>query len=101
MSPSDSPSPRHEPTRELLLAQALDACIDAERRAPGSADEVISRQPTWARAELRQLIGLASAVDAAANQAILSDEFRVAARQRLMERIGGAVPADSTGVLLS
>ena len=43
--------PDREPTRALLLAQALETCIEAERRIPGSADYVIARQPEWARAE--------------------------------------------------
>src|ERR1700687_5563562 len=81
--------PPGQPTRDLLLAQALDACITAERRLPGSAQEIIARQPAWARADLQRLIGLAGSLDAAASNAIMSSEFRVAARERLMQRIGG------------
>jgi len=77
----------HEPTRALLLAQALEACIQAERRAPGSAGHVIARQPAWARAELRRLVSLAGALDAVAARTVISDEFRAAARARLMHRI--------------
>src|ERR1051326_6361795 len=80
-------SPDHEPTRALLLAQALEACIQAERRVPGSADHVIARQPAWARAELRRLVTLAEALDAAAASAGMADDFRFAARARLMRRI--------------
>src|SRR6185437_5660140 len=87
---SSSRSPEHEPTRALLLAQALDACIQAERRIPGSADHVIARQPAWARAELRRLVALAGSLDAAATGAVMSEDFRAAARARLMRRIGGA-----------
>lgn len=80
--------PQSRPTRELLLAQALDACISAERRLPGSAQEIIARQPAWARAELQRLLDLAGSLDAAASNAIMSGEFRAAARARLMRRIG-------------
>jgi uncharacterized protein DUF5667 len=80
-------STEHEPTRALLFAQALESCILAERRMPGASAEVIARQPAWARAELRRLVRLAEALDAAATRAVMSEEFRVAARERLMQRI--------------
>jgi len=80
-------SPDHEPTRALLLAQALDACIQAERHVPGSAGHVIARQPAWARAELRRLVSLARSLDAIATRAVLSEKFRVGARARLLHRI--------------
>ena len=79
MSLPESSSSEREPTRELLLAQALDACIEAERHLTGSSDEVIGRQPAWARAELHQLVSLAAALDAAAGQTVIADDFRVAA----------------------
>lgn len=88
MGPQSSSSPR-EPTRELLLAQALDACIEAERRAPGSAAELIARQPAWARDELRRLVDLAGSLDSAAASTVMSEDFRAAARERLMQRIAG------------
>ena len=47
---SDEP----DPLRELVLAQALDACIRAERTQAGSAESLIERQPGWAQAELRE-----------------------------------------------
>ena len=78
--------PPGQPTRDLLLAQALDACITAERRLPGSSQEIIARQPAWARGELRRLVGLAGSLDAATSNAIMSSEFRVgraAARAQL------------------
>jgi Domain of unknown function (DUF5667) len=81
--------PPARPTRDLLLAQALDACITAERRLPGSSQEIIDRQPAWARADLQRLTGLAGSLDAAASNAVMSSEFRVAARARLLQRIGG------------
>src|SRR5579864_6583977 len=86
---SDFDPATHEPTRALLLAHALDMCIAAERNVPGSADLVIAQQPAWARAELRRLISLAGSLDAAAASAVMSDEFRAAARVRLMRHIGG------------
>src|ERR1043166_9229390 len=80
-------SPDDEPMRALMLAQALETCIQAERQAPGSADQVIARQPAWARAELRGLLNLVQRLDATASTAVMSEEFRVAARARLMRRI--------------
>src|SRR5262252_445601 len=84
---SDFP-PEPEPTRALQLAQALETCIQAERRVPGSADQVIASQPAWMRAELRRLLALASSLDAAATSAVMSEDFRAAARARVMRRIG-------------
>src|SRR5579864_174193 len=86
---SDFDPATHEPTRALLLAHALDMCIAAERNVPGSADLVIAQQPAWARAELRRLVALAGSLDAAAASAVMSDEFRVAARVRLMRHVAG------------
>jgi hypothetical protein len=78
----------------LLLAQALEACIQAERRLPGSADQIIAREPAWARAELRRLVALAGSLDAAATSAVMSEEFRSAARARLMRRISPTLVED-------
>ena len=62
MTTADEPGPpaRHNrrPTRELLLAQALDACLTAERQVPGSAQKIIARQPAWARSELKHMMSL-------------------------------------------
>jgi uncharacterized protein DUF5667 len=80
--------PQRLPTRELLLAQALEACITAERRKPGSAQAIIAQQPAWARADLQWMMGLAGSLDAAAADARMSPEFRLAARTRLMKHIG-------------
>jgi hypothetical protein len=101
--PSLPEPPRRQPTRELLLAQALDACIKAERRVPGSADEIIAHQPEWARRDLQRLIGLADSLDAAATNAIMSEDFREAARMRLMQRImadSGVEPVTLPGARL-
>jgi hypothetical protein len=86
-APSGLPQPA-EPMRELLLAQALDACIRAERRSAGSAARIIAQQPERAWDELQRLVDLASTLDKAATNAVISDEFRMAARARLMLRIG-------------
>ncbi|MBV9132991.1 MAG: hypothetical protein JO318_09840, partial [Chloroflexi bacterium] len=102
-------SPDHEPTRALLLAQALETCIGAERRVPGSADHIIARQPAWARGELRRLVALAGSLDAAATSAVMSEEFRVRARARLMRRIAPGLvernehssPTEGVGVRLT
>jgi hypothetical protein len=90
-APSGLPHPA-KPMRELLLAQALDACIRGERRSRGSAAAIIAKQPRWARDELQRLVDLAGSLDTAATNAVISDEFRTAARARLMQRIG-AEPA--------
>ena len=96
MGPESSSSSR-EPTRELLLAQALDACIAAERRAPGSAADIIARQPAWARDELRRLVDLAGSLDSAAASTVMSEDFRVRARERLMQRIAARPGVASDG----
>src|SRR5438132_5674202 len=87
------PPPLGQPTRELLLAQALDTCIQAERRVPGSADLIIAHQPAWARTDLRRLVALAGSLDAAATNAVMSEDFRQGARARLMQRVGGETQA--------
>jgi hypothetical protein len=87
------------PTRELLLAQALDTCIRAERRRPGAAREIIAHQPSWARVDLQRLLGLAGSLDAVATNAVMSEEFRVQTRARLMRRIGAS--ASANGVLVA
>lgn len=87
--PDDSVPPSPQPTRDLLLAQALDACIAAERRRPGSAHRIIARQPAWARADLQQLVDLVRSLDAAAAEAAMSNAVRAATRRRLLRRIGG------------
>jgi hypothetical protein len=95
----EASEPPRIPTREFLLAQALDMCIEAERRSPGSAKAIISRQPAWARSELRELIALASALDATSRTAAISRDFRLTARERLMQHIGGAhEPARLTSI---
>ncbi len=88
------PAAPAQPTREFLLAQALDACIGAERQLPGSAQEIIDEQPGWAQPELRRLLDLACSLDAAATNAIISEDFRAEARARLMGRIARDANAD-------
>ncbi len=80
--------PQRLPTRELLLAQALEACITAERHAAGSAQAIIDQQPAWLRADLQSMMTLVGSLDSAAASASMSPEFRQAARARLMEHIG-------------
>jgi hypothetical protein len=84
---------QRQPTRQLLLAQALELCIQAERREPGSAQTVIAQQPAWARGDLTRLVALAGSLDAVGSNAVMSDAFRGAARSRLMARIGGDASA--------
>lgn len=79
-----------EPTRELVLAHALEACLRAERRRPGSSEEVIAHVPPSARAELRALLQLALAVRHTAAEAQPSPSFRSRARERLFEQIAPA-----------
>jgi hypothetical protein len=76
------------PTRELLLAQALEACITAERYTSGAAQAIIDQQPAWLRADLRSMMNMAGALDSAAASASMSPEFRRDARARLMQHIG-------------
>ena len=96
---SDFDPSTREPTRALLLAHALDMCIRADRAVPGSADLLIAKQPAWARAELRRLVSLVNSLDAAAASAVMSDEFRLGARARLMRRITGRDPVSPSGLL--
>ncbi len=94
--------PKRPPMRELLLAQALEACIAAERRRPGSASTIIAHQPAWARGDLRAMIGLVGSLDAAAADARVSPSFRAAARARLLQHIGGpAAPGPMIGSRLT
>ncbi len=93
MTRHDGPTPRRvppfKPNGELLLAQALEACIRAERAEPGSSTKIIARQPPAARAELRRLLALARSIEASPAKAKPSPEFVEAARARLMHRITG------------
>jgi hypothetical protein len=81
------PAGSRQPTTELLLAHALDACIEAERQAPGSADEIIAEQPAWARDELRRLLDLACSLDAVSTSADMAEDFRLSAKARIMQRV--------------
>jgi hypothetical protein len=88
-----------EPTGELVLAQALEACLQAEQTVPGSSTEVVARAPETIRAELAGLIETVHALNAAAATVQPSAEFRSAARARLLQRIG--TPASVQPVLLT
>jgi hypothetical protein len=90
-----------QPTSALLLAHALDACVDAERAVPGSAEEIIASQPAWARAELRRMLNLACSLDVAASNAVMSPDFREAARARLLKRIAGDARPSATPTPIS
>ena len=89
-APDEPPLPRGQPNGDLLLAQALDACIEAERRKRGSSAAIIARQPEAARAELRRLMHTVRALERERSRAMPSVTFRAEARARLMRRIGGA-----------
>ena len=80
--PASPEFPQRFPTRELLLAQALEACITAERRATGSAQAIIDQQPVWLRDDLQSMMNLAGSLDSAAASVSMSPEFRRAARAR-------------------
>src|SRR5260370_1033299 len=103
MSMQDEPPspefPQRLPTRELLLAQALDACITAERRASGSAQAIIALQPAWLRADLQSMMSLAGSLDSAAAGATMSPEFRMAARARLMQHIGAEIASGPVALI--
>jgi hypothetical protein len=83
----DGPDGR-QPMRDLLIAQALDACIAAERELSGSSEEIIARQPRWARRDLQRGVDMARSLEAVATNAVMSSEYRVSARARIMRQIG-------------
>src|SRR5215204_5099622 len=89
-APDEPPLPRGQPNGDLLLAQALDQCIHAERRKRGSSTAIILRQPEAARADLRRLMQTVRALEQERSRATPSVTFRAEARARLMRRIGGA-----------
>src|SRR5207302_829764 len=97
--PASPEFPQRFPTRELLLAHALDACITAERRAPGSAQAIIDQQPVWLRADLVSMMKLAGSLDSAAANASMSPEFRRAARARLMAHTGADIAPEPVALL--
>jgi hypothetical protein len=83
------------PLDDLLLAQALDAALQAERKQPGSAEEVFARAPKAAQTELRRLVRMASALQTAAPSVKPSAAYRAEARARLLRRIGADVEQPS------
>ncbi|MDQ3810156.1 MAG: DUF5667 domain-containing protein, partial [Chloroflexota bacterium] len=107
MSPHDAnggsvPPQPSEPAVDLLLAQALDACIGAERQEAGSSAAIVAEAPESAREQLRQLVALAQSVETTVQAVTPSPEFRAAARMRLMQRIAGpgGLPVDFTAAHL-
>ncbi len=87
-----------QPPDELLLAQALDACLQAERETPGASAAIVERAPQGAQAELRALVALAQALETTAPTARPRPGFREAARARLLRRIAADVPPPATPV---
>jgi Domain of unknown function (DUF5667) len=99
MSTPDNFGPAHatgnQPLSDLLLAQALEACIRAERSRRGSSAQIIAHAPAMARAELRRLVQLANELEASAAGSGPSPRFRAAARARLLSAIDPAAPGTS------
>jgi len=96
-APDEPPLPASsQPISDLLLAQALEACIEAERDVPGSSADVIARAPIPERAELERLMDTLRALESVAATARPSPRFRVAARKRLLRRIGIDPGIDAT-----
>ncbi len=87
--PSPPERPPRKPDGDLLLAQALDACLSAEQAEPGSSAAIIARQPAWARGDLRAMVALAHSLEASAAGVGPSAEFTTAARERLLQRSAG------------
>jgi hypothetical protein len=80
MSPSLGQTP--EPLdRDVRLAELLDTCLRAERRAPGTAPDLVDDAPEELRGELRQLLDLARALQAASRPSATA-EFRAGAQAR-------------------
>ncbi len=77
------------PAEDLLLAQALDACLVAEREEPGSAERAGLGAPFTRHAEVRDLVALAAAIQAIAPTVVAPPDFRQAARERLMRHAAG------------
>jgi Domain of unknown function (DUF5667) len=76
-----SPEP---PDQDARLAELLDACLEAEHGAPGSAGEVVNQAPEELRNELDELVAVARAL-ATAEWRMPSSQFRAGARARFEE----------------
>jgi hypothetical protein len=95
-----SPALRHSPEppdQDTRLAELLDACLQAERGAPGSAAEIVRQAPQELREELEQLMAVARAL-ATAEWTAPSSEFRAGARARLEAAAQPAPRAIGSGV---
>jgi hypothetical protein len=95
-----SPALRHSPEppdQDTRLAELLDACLQAERGAPGSAAEIVRQAPQELREELEQLMAVARAL-ATAEWTAPSSEFRASARARLEAAAQPAPRAIGSGV---
>jgi Domain of unknown function (DUF5667) len=84
-----SPEP---PDQDQRLAELLDACLRAERGAPGSAAEILRQAPEELRDELDQLLAMARAL-ATTEWPAPSSEFRAGARARFETAAQPAPPA--------
>jgi hypothetical protein len=80
MSPTLRQSPE-PPDQDARLAELLDACLRAERGAPGSAVDILRQAPVEYRDELEQLVAVARAL-ATAEWPSPSSDFRAGARAR-------------------
>jgi len=78
-----------QPLGDLMLAQALEACIRAERAHGGSSAEIIEHAPASQRAELQRLMVLVHELESSVHRVTPAPEFRVAARARVMATLGG------------
>jgi hypothetical protein len=90
-----SPEP---PDQDQRLAELLDACLRAERGAPGSATDILRQAPEELRDELDQLLAVARAL-AAAEWPAPSSNFRASARARFETAAQPAPPATRRPVL--
>jgi hypothetical protein len=98
MSDPDEPPlpPGTEPIGDLLLAQALEACLQAEPNEPGSSARIVAQMPSERRADLERLLDTVRRLEALSERATPSAPFRAAARHRLLRRIGADLTEQDT-----